>query len=203
MINDDTMMSDVENLDVNLIVTTVKPGEHMKATKKGSVALKSVVGENKIKKLKLYNCLFIPGLQENLISVKRVVAQGKEVHFSTKSVVIQEKSGEVIARGHLLNGLYWLDVHGNQPANNAMFCKNNGLVTWHKRLGHLGQSSMEKLHRNSMIEGFEIKSSEFDSNTLQCYSCLFGKQTRERFKDTEKPRSNRPLELVHYDVCGY
>ena len=51
-------MNDIENLDVDMIVSTAKEGEHLKATKKGSVSLKSVVGVNKMKRLKLYNFFF-------------------------------------------------------------------------------------------------------------------------------------------------
>lgn len=54
-----------------------------------------------------------------------------------------------------------------------------------------------------MIDGLKIQSKECDSNKVKCESCLFGKQTREKFKDSEKPRSSRPLELIHSDVCGY
>lgn len=55
MINDERMLEDVEEMDGPVVIFTAKTGTTLRHTKKTVV-----VWLNKIKKLELYNVLFIP-----------------------------------------------------------------------------------------------------------------------------------------------
>ena len=69
---------------------------------------------------------------------------------------------------------------------------------WHRRYGHLGVKSLQKLARGNLIE-------EFDYNTSNdisfCEPCLKGKHRRSQFPTCSENKS-KPLELVHSDACG-
>lgn len=205
MFNEERIMKKMKILEQEIQVATAKEGHLLQAKAKGEVSLMSVIGVNKMKKLKFYNVLFIPGLQENLISVKRVVSLGNEVVFSSGGVIIRDKFGEVIARGSCIDGLYFLDVfyEDDNEEENALLCKNDNSMLWHKRFGHIGFSNLEKLCKEKMVNGMAMQLKDFDQKKPFCDSCLFGKQTRDSFKNMELPRSKRPLALVHSDVCGY
>lgn len=54
-----------------------------------------------------------------------------------------------------------------------------------------------------MVDGMNIKLSEVSKENREfCDACFQGKQSRNVFNVSEKPRSLRPLELVHTDICG-
>ena len=59
-----------------------------------------------------------------------------------------------------------------------------------------------KFVEKNMATGFELKMSRKSKEDFVCDSCVYGKQTRDKFKILETPRSSRPLEIVHSDVWG-
>jgi hypothetical protein len=70
MVCDEDLLGEKRNLEEPIKVSIAKEGDHITATKKGSVKLMSQVGLNKVRNLKLYNVLFIPNLKTNLLSVR-------------------------------------------------------------------------------------------------------------------------------------
>lgn len=70
----------------------------------------------------------------------------------------------------------------------------------HKRLGHLSFSGIEKVMKNEIVEGINHCLPR-DKSLEVCESCLAGRQSSKRFEQ-DLPRSSRPLEIIHSDVCG-
>lgn len=204
MVNDEKLLQRAVKLATPVTISTAKSGETLQAVKKGKVTLKSVVGLNKIKRIELYDVLFIPNLEENLLSVRKINSMGKRVTFQDKEVRIEDK-GEVIAEGKDKNGLYCVDMFLEHTVDlAALFSQRKvSLTDWHKRLGHLSFSGLEKLLKNNMVDGIDISSNDLVKQYEVCESCLAGKQSCKKFLSMQLPRSSRPLELVHTDVCGY
>lgn len=204
MVNDEKLLQNAVKLATPVTISTAKSGETLQAVKKGKVTLKSIVGNRKIKRIELYDVLFIPNLEENLLSVRKINSMGKRVTFQDGEVRIENK-GEVIAEGRDENGLFCVDMfleHTVDPA--ALFSQRKlSLTDWHKRLGHLSFSGLEKLLKNNMVDGIDYPSKDLVKQHEICESCLAGKQSCKKFLDMQLPRSSRPLELVHTDVCGY
>ena len=71
--------------------------------------------------------------------------------------------------------------------------------TWHQRLGHLNESSLQKLAKLKMADGFDYDPRR---NIGFCRSCVEGKIHRQPFPREGARRSTKPLGLVHSDVCG-
>lgn len=166
--------------------------------------MKSIVGLNKVTKLELYNVPFIPGLESNLLSVRKANSMGKRVTFQDGMVTF-ESFGEVIAQGGTVDGLFCLDLIVENKVGSTAFVGNKqvSLLDWHRRLGHLGFTNIEKLLKHEMVEGIDLSSKDRTEQKIICESCLAGNQTSEKYQKMEIPRSSRPLELVHSDVCGY
>jgi hypothetical protein len=69
---------------------------------------------------------------------------------------------------------------------------------WHKRLGHLNFDHIIKLRNNGAIKDLLKISKPYDSI---CKPCQIGKLTRTQFKSKYFPSTQKPLELVHMDLC--
>lgn len=126
-----------------------------------------------------------------------------EVTFSKNAAVIK-RDGDVLCAGSRSDRLNQLDVDVKKPVNTEVLVTqktiDNGEL-WHRRFGHIGKSGLVKLIREDMVKGLSLKKEAVISGGV-CGPCMEGKQTRKAFQDQELPRSSRPLELVHSDVCG-
>lgn len=69
----------------------------------------------------------------------------------------------------------------------------NNLKFWHRALGHTSVSKTKNL-----VKGIDIKGNkEVDA----CEVCIKAKLCRKPFL-TERHRANKPLEIIHSDICG-
>lgn len=66
----------------------------------------------------------------------------------------------------------------------------------------MSSTGFEKLIKKRMVEGINLVSEDMSSAADACGGCLAGKQAVEKFKLMKVPRSKRPSEVVHSDVCG-
>ena len=67
---------------------------------------------------------------------------------------------------------------------------------WHCRYGHLGAQALKQLAVQGLVDGFDYDSSKF------CEPCTKGKHHRSSFPKDGGRRAEKPLDLVHTDVCG-
>lgn len=67
---------------------------------------------------------------------------------------------------------------------------------WHRRLGHLSLGNMRKVSK--MVNG--VPDLKYNQNGI-CDICVEGKQAKLPFGGT-RPRTTRPLERVHSELCG-
>lgn len=136
--------------------------------------------------------LQVPGLDHNLLSVRKLEKNGFRIIFEDGKGTI-EKNGSVAAVATISNKqLYILDLHENE---NAFL--SECIQTWHMRLGHLGYDSVKRLP--NLVEGMDLNS---DSSSPEvCKVCVEGKQTKLPHNQPRK-RATRPLELVHSDLMG-
>lgn len=70
---------------------------------------------------------------------------------------------------------------------------------WHRRFGHIGISGLMKMLRADMVKGIDLDRKSVRGEHV-CEPCMVG--SRMPFIEMPLPRSTRPLELVHSDVCG-
>jgi hypothetical protein len=70
---------------------------------------------------------------------------------------------------------------------------------WHKRLGHLNFDQLIKLKKLEAVKYLSRISKPQDS---MCKPCQVGKQNRTQFKSKSFTSIEKPLQLVHMDLCG-
>ncbi|KAH9752860.1 hypothetical protein KPL71_014876 [Citrus sinensis] len=77
-------------------------------------------------------------------------------------------------------------------------CHKDQSWTWHLRYRHLNFGGLELLSKKNMVKGLPY----INHPDQLCEGCLLGKQFRKSFPKESNSRAQKPLELIHTDVCG-
>lgn len=98
---------------------------------------------------------------------------------------------------HILDGLYILEIDYSFYYSSFLVSHDDIVshsITWHARLGHIGQDRMARLARAGLLGSLA------KVHLPTCESCLAGKATRKPFGTAN--RASSVLELIHSDICG-
>lgn len=174
-------------------------------------------------RLILTHVLFVPKLDCNLISVRKLMENNcwtlftplKCYFLSPLSSGFQEKALKekmdkgMIGSASLQDGLYFLDTvmsGGVKSCSSAYSCMNcntdvprigdpriASILLWHKRLDHPNFMYLRKL-KPDLFKGVSV-------NYLNCETCLFGKQSRHQYP-AKVYQESMPFNLVHSDLWG-
>ncbi|GFX44121.1 retrovirus-related Pol polyprotein from transposon TNT 1-94 [Trichonephila clavipes] len=77
--------------------------------------------------------------------------------------------------------------------------KNGSIEIWHQRFCHVNNDYLVKTSKNDSVKGLPRLN---DNGKTHCIPCKLSKSKRVSFKKTGAVRSERPLELLHMDLCG-
>lgn len=154
----------------------------------------------------LKGVLYVPGASANLFSVPRATSKGASIVFR-QSKCLLVMNGETIAEATKVYGLYYINavaLQDNGTCGDAALMAHTTETAqlWHRRMGHLGYDNLAKMQRHSLVKGMNVPEGDFKAAEQEiCEPCIMAKQQRLKFPMSEH-ESNRPLELVHMDVCG-
>lgn len=153
--------------------------------------------------LSLQDCLFVPNIVRNIISISALCNNGYYLVFE-KNQCSLKLNDDLIGTGIMMNGLYYLNTNGSinsiehtKNARNPKRLRDEGNPTymWHLRLGHISEKRIHSL----------VKDGHFGSLAIEplptCESCLMGKMTKSPFVGHGE-RAADILGLIHSDVCG-
>ena len=177
----------------------------------GSSVSAAAVGEAHLvfnnKFLVLKNVLYVPNFSRNIISISRLIEQCNNISISSNAMIIS-RNGVNICSANLENGLYVLYPFETINLNTELFkvaepksikkakvSHDSETYLWHLRLGHISLDRINRLTKDGPLKELTVGSLPI------CESCLEGKMTKRPFSAKGK-RANKPLELVHTDVCG-
>jgi hypothetical protein len=149
-------------------------------------------------KRKAQDVLLVEYLKHNLLSVSQVCDRGGEVVFTSKDCRIKTMdSGQLVAKGiRTKNNVYVLKEEEEEECNLSKYDES---CLWHRRLGHLNFDHIIKLRNNGAVKDLPKILNPYDS---VCKSCQKGNLTRTQFKSKNFPSTEKPLQLVHMDLCG-
>lgn len=150
--------------------------------------------------------LQVPSLHEPLLSVAGVCDSGLEILF-TKDGCSFHKKGEIqtpidqIARGERRGDLYILPskVKTSHPLSCLRVKADNSLLSWHKRLGHVGIKPLRNI-----LSSLNIHPSI--SNTIdvqKCEVCIQGKLHQRPFSTRSTYRATTKGQIIHSDVGSF
>jgi transposase InsO family protein len=157
---------------------------------KGMVSLSNGKGKSQ-------DVLLVDGLKHNFLSVSQMCDRGCEVVFTSKDCKIKSvNSGQVVAKGiRTDNNVYVL----KEDREECHLRKHDEIWLWHRRLGHLNFDHLIKLKNLEAVKDLPRISKPQDS---VCKPCQVGKLTRTQFKSKSSTSTEKPLQLVHMDLCG-
>ena len=123
----------------------------------GSIVVEVMV-RDKINKIRINECLHVPKLHANLLSVSKLVSSGLKVQFNINECIIRASDGHPVAIAPREGNLYHLHVvkvHGMDAANSVQSNGGDGgLQIWHRHLGHLNEKGVRALR--SMVTGIDF-----------------------------------------------
>ncbi len=148
-------------------------------------------------KINLNEVLHVPNISANLLSVNKIVSHGNAVIFNKNGCTILDENGKEIVACKSNNGIYKI-LPEMENCLLASKVKEQDVMMWHRRMGHLNFKSLEKM-RDGAVYGMNFKNIDVDFS--KCESCAKGKQSRFPFK-ASITKTTKLLELVHTDLCG-
>jgi hypothetical protein len=126
-----------------------------------------------------------------------VCDRGCEFAFTAKGCKIKTvNTGELIEKGvRTENNVYVL----KEDKEECHLSKFDESWLWHKRLGHMNFDHIFKMNNEGVLKDLPRISKPHNS---VCESCQMGKLTRVQFKSKSFTSSEKPLQLIHMDLCG-
>nr|GEW33371.1 retrovirus-related Pol polyprotein from transposon TNT 1-94 [Tanacetum cinerariifolium] len=156
-----------------------------------------VIGSMMIKKV-----YYVEGLGHNLFSVGQFCDKGLEVAFQKFTCFVRNEDGVDLLIGDRSSNLYTIAL--NEVASNSSTCllakaSSSQSWLWHQRLSHLNFATINNLVKNNLVQSlFKMK---FEKDHL-CSACEQEMIHRKHHKSKTDFASNKPLYLLHMDLCG-
>ena len=165
-------------------------GEYIAVKGKGTVAIESCSGTKLIK-----DVLFVPDINQNLLSVGQLLERGFRVIFESNHCLIKDSEGEDVFKVRMKGKSFALDPLEKEQ---AMFsATTNTTEIWHRRLGHYHHAAILKMQKEELVQGLP----QLESQLPACKACQYGKQVRLPFKHATW-RATEKLQLIHTDLAG-
>ncbi|XP_016690648.1 uncharacterized protein [Gossypium hirsutum] len=149
-----------------------------------------------VKRVRIGNdVLFVPKIDQNLLSVGQLLDKGYKVLFHNKQCLIKDANGKGLFNVKMKGKIFAL----NPMENEQMTFKSrvSATETWHKRLGHIHHRGLLQMQMKNLVEGL----TDIDDDLPHCRACKFGEQHRQPFPK-QAWRASKKLQLVFTDLCG-
>src|ERR1700744_753233 len=145
---------------------------------------------------KIENCLFVPSIGLNLLSLGLLRQKGISINIGLNSVGLYIND-DIIAKGHYYRNLITISTAAtNLEEEQALISTNSD--SWHERMGHIGATALKALPERAI--GCDFDPNEV-KNTSSCEICLQSKAIRKVSREP-MPRATTVLQKVHSDICG-
>nr|GEV81797.1 retrovirus-related Pol polyprotein from transposon TNT 1-94 [Tanacetum cinerariifolium] len=156
-----------------------------------------VIGSMTIKKV-----YYVEGFGHNLFSVGQFCDKGLEVAFRKATCFVRNEDGVDLLTDDRSSNLYTIAL--NKVASNSSTCllakaSSSQFWLWHQRLSHLNFATINNLVKNNLVQG--LSKMKFEKDHL-CSACEQGKIHQKHHKSKTAFASNKPLYLLHMDLCG-
>lgn len=151
--------------------------------------------------VELNDVLYSSELRRNLISGSKIEEKGGSFFGKHGKMILCNKNGRKIIEARRKDGLYicrpvkYIDVDNSDEAYST---STESTEKWHRRFCHINTKYLRETAKNNSI--FGIRESEIKDP--YCDSCKVAKKRRVSFKSIGKIRSQKPLQLLHLDICG-
>lgn len=154
------------------------------------VGIGTITGVHKGERVSISNCLHVPALKANLVSMGELAKKGCSITFGDNGAFNVMQDSSVALTGSLSGGVMELDLDLGESqthfAGSASNVANGHLL--HRRLGHPGPVPFHKI-----FPGVELPHS--------CEPCILSKTHRLPHRG-QIPVATIPLAIIHSDLSG-
>ncbi len=168
----------------------------------GDVVLLDTCSANK--RLILRDVLYVPEAKTaNMLSISTAQKAGACFVIDSDGCKLFYDR-ELLVTAKERNGLYIISGKTTKThQESAMLAHSKETAEeWHQHFAHLGYNNLARLVKENMVKGINTTAEEFlAANKESCETCAKSKQTRLPF-DSSETEINKPLALVHSDLCG-
>ena len=144
------------------------------------------------------HCMMSSTCPRSHITSSVLQKKGKIMKFSKSACYMLDKRHKMVAKATKIGSLSQLDHKPNHEQASFAEKADTKEDIWHKRFGHLGIGSLQKLAREELADGFDFGATR---KLTFCESCPQGKQHRTKLSSSSR-RAGEPLDLLHNDLCG-
>nr|GEV40685.1 hypothetical protein [Tanacetum cinerariifolium] len=136
-----------------------------------------------------------------LFSVGQFCDKGLELAFRKSTCFVQNEDGVDLLTDDRSSNLYTIAL--NEVASNSSTCllakaSSSQSWLWHQHFSHLNFATINNLVKNNLVQG--LPKMKFEKDHL-CSACEQGKIHRKHHKSKTDFASNKPLYLLHMDLC--
>ncbi|GJZ58286.1 retrovirus-related pol polyprotein from transposon TNT 1-94 [Tanacetum coccineum] len=137
-----------------------------------------------------------------ILRVGQFCDKGIKVAFRKSTCFVRNEDGVDLLTGDHSSNLYTIAL--NEIASNSSACllakaSSSQSWLWHQRLSHLNFTIINNLVKNNLVR--RLPKLKFKKDHL-CSACEQGKIHRTHHKSKTAFASNKPLYLLHMDLCG-
>nr|GEU54837.1 hypothetical protein [Tanacetum cinerariifolium] len=159
-------------------------------------------GDVVIRSMMIKKVYYVQGLGHNLFSVRQFCNKGLEVAFRKSTCFVRNKNGiDLLTSDHSSN-LYTIALNEiTSNSSNCLLAKASSSQSWlwYQRLSHLNFATINNLVKNNLVR--DLPKMKFKKDHL-CSACEQGKIHRIHHKSKTAFALNKPLYLLHMDLCG-
>lgn len=95
-----------------------------------------------------------------------------------------------------------MDIMPEEKRNEeVVYNIHDNIERWHKRFGHQHIQTLIKMKNDSAVDGLNFNN-QYKNEEFNCLPCITAKTARKTFTKHCEVKTNRPLELIHMDLCG-
>ncbi|RVW60910.1 Retrovirus-related Pol polyprotein from transposon TNT 1-94 [Vitis vinifera] len=166
-------------------------GEYIPVKGKGTVAIESQTG------LKLiYDVLFVPDIDQNLLSVGQLVEKEFKVYFEDRNCIIMDAEGKEMFNIKMKGKSFALNLLEDE--HTAILQQDSTTMFWDRRVEHFHHDDVLYMKKNQIAEELP----DLEKGLPICATCQYGKQTKLPFPKKISWRATKKLQLVYTDVGG-
>ena len=122
----------------------------------GTVAIATNLGTKVID-----DVLYVPEIDQNLLSVGQLLEKGFKVYFEDNYCLIKDAFGQDLFKVKMRGKSFSLDPLEEEQIT---FPAKENIRLWHKRLGHYHYQGLLKMQKSEMVEGLP----EFEVISTSC-----------------------------------
>src|SRR5271168_4829303 len=118
----------------------------------------------------------------------------------SRTVKEEIKIRRIVGKGNKVGRLYLMDVRSQiqEHTNFSTTTQKQTWDQWHKNFGHIATLSLERLHREKMVDGMIVDQSSIPSKS--CDICIQAKQARRSYPKEAEHRCRDAGERIMSDV---